>query len=225
MKQRSHAHSRTTAASKRTSFGAMFAAILLLALLSSCSTESGNPATTAKPEPKGPELITGRSGFQKNYVAARGWASDAQPYRIESTPTTDGIGHDGKSAIWRSGFGSVAHRTVKPFLWSGSAAPDAPSRGVNPGIEDSYSPANATTKTFDVAFLKVDSDQALATAQQHGGDKILEKDPDTPVIYVCDWNHNTNELVWHVVYGASRESAKLTVAVNASTGAFIRVEK
>ena len=66
---------------------------------------------------------------------------------------------------------------------------------------------------------------ALATAQKHGGDKILEKTPDTVVSYACDWNRNTNELVWHVMYGTSRESAKLTVAVNASTGDFIRVEK
>jgi hypothetical protein len=28
-----------------------------------------------------------------------------------------------------------------------------------------------------------------------------------------------------VIYGASRETAKLTVAINASTGEFIRVEK
>jgi hypothetical protein len=76
-----------------------------------------------------------------------------------------------------------------------------------------------------MAFLKIDSDQAFATAQKHGGDKILEKAPDTPVIYVCDWNHNTNELVWHVIYGAAREGAKLTVAVNASSGEFIRVER
>jgi hypothetical protein len=45
------------------------------------------------------------------------------------------------------------------------------------------------------------------------------------VIYICEWNHNTNELTWHVIYGGSRETAKLTVAVNASTGGFIRVEK
>jgi hypothetical protein len=88
-----------------------------------------------------------------------------------------------------------------------------------------YNPGNASTQVFDVAFLKVDSDQAFAVAQKHGGDKILEKDPSTPVIYVCDWNHNTNELVWHVVYGASRDAAKLTVAVNATTGEFTRVEK
>jgi hypothetical protein len=76
-----------------------------------------------------------------------------------------------------------------------------------------------------MAFLKIDSDQAEQTAQKHGGDKVLEKAPNTPVTFVCDWNHNTNELIWHVIYGASREDAKLTVSVNASTGEFIRVEK
>ena len=114
---------------------------------------------------------------------------------------------------------------MKPFIWSGSNAPDAPSRGVSPGNEDNYNPNNASTQIFDVAFIKVDSDQAFTEAQKHGGDKVLEKDPTTPVLYVCDWNHNTNELTWHVIYGASRETAKLTIAVNASTGAFIRVEK
>ena len=76
-----------------------------------------------------------------------------------------------------------------------------------------------------MAFLKIDSDQALGTAQKHGGDKILEKEPDTPVVYVCDWNHNTNELVWHVIFGTGRDKSKLAVAVNASSGEFIRVEK
>ena len=73
--------------------------------------------------------------------------------------------------------------------------------------------------------MKVDSDQAVATAQKHGGDKVLEKSPDTVVTYICDWNRNTNELIWHVIYGTGRDSSKLTVAVNASTGEFIRVEK
>ena len=114
---------------------------------------------------------------------------------------------------------------AKTYTWSGSAAEGSPSRGVNPGIEDSYSPSNSSTQVFDMAFLKIDSDQAFAVAQKHGGDKILEKSPDTPVIYICDWNHNTSELTWHVIYGSQREGAKLTVAVNASSAEFIRVEK
>jgi hypothetical protein len=198
--------------------------LAILALLMACNSNA--PKTPeARPEPKGPDLLTARAAFQKLFIAARNYAADVRPFRIESTPTTDGNGHEGKSAIWQTSFASPTHRGVKPFIWSGSAVPDAPSRGVSPGNEDVYNPGNASTQVFDVAFLKVDSDQAFAVAQKHGGEKILEKDPATPVIYVCDWNHNTNELVWHVIYGSSRDNAKLTVAVNASTGEFIRVEK
>jgi hypothetical protein len=201
-------------------------ALVLVAVLSGCSSESSKPEEPAKAEaPKGPDLISARSAFQKVYLAARGWQPDAKPYRIESVVTSDGNGHDGKAAVWRGSFASPAQRSVKAYTWSGSAADGAPSRGVNPGTEDSYSPSNSSTQVFDMAFLKIDSDQAVATAQKHGGDKLLEKSPDTPVFYVCDWNHNTNELVWHVTYGASRDAVKLTVAVNASTGEFIRVEK
>ncbi len=199
--------------------------ISLLALFSACSSESSKPAEPPKEQPKGPELLTARSAFQKMYVAARGWNVDSRPYRIESVATSDGNGHDGKWAVWRASFASPNARAEKTYTWSGSTADGAPARGINPGIEDSYSPTNANTQVFDMAFLKVDSDQAAETAQKHGGDKILEKAADTPVSFVCDWNHNTNELVWHVIYGASREGAKLTVAVNASTGEFIRVEK
>ena len=200
------------------------ALLVILALLAGCDS---NTATSpqAKPEPKPVELLTGRAAFQKVFIAARNYGADVKPFRIESIPSTDSNGQDGKSAVWRASFASAIQRGVKPFFWSGSNAPDAPSRGVSPGNEDNYNPNNASTQIFDVAFLKVDSDQALTEAQKHGGDKELQKDPTTSVIYICDWNHNTNELVWHVIYGSSRDTAKLTVAINATTGAFIRVEK
>ena len=200
------------------------AGVVLLAMLAACQS---NPpqATETKPEVKTPELITGRAAFQKVFIAARNYAVDVKPFRIESILTTDGNGHDGKSAVWRASFASTTLRGVKPFIWSGSNAQDAPSRGVSPGNEDTYNPNNSSTQVFDVGFLKIDSDQAFTEAQKHGGDKVLEKDPAAPVLYVCDWNHNTNELVWHVIYGESREAAKITISINASTGEFIRVEK
>jgi len=198
--------------------------MLALALLTAC--ESNTPkAPEAKPEPKPPELLTGRAAFQKVFIAARNYAADVKPFRIESTPSAESNGHDGKSAIWTASFASAMQHGVKPFTWSGSNAPDAPARGVSPGNEDTYNPNNASTQIFDVAFLKIDSDQAFAEAQKHGGEKLLEKNPATPVIYECDWNHNTNQLVWHVIYGTSRDDAKLTVSINATTGEFIRVEK
>lgn len=202
---------------------AICAALVLLLGFAACSSEENKPAEPEKP--KGPELITARSAFQKTYVAARQWNQDSRPYRLASVTTSDGNGHDGKWAVWVGSYASPTRRSEKSYTWSGSTADGAPSQGINPGTEDTYSPTNASTQVWDPAFLKIDSDQAFAAAQKHGGDKVLEKAPDTPVTYVCDWNRNTNELIWHVIYGASRESSKLTVSVNASTGDFIRVEK
>ncbi len=204
--------------------GSATALLIILVLLAGCNSNTAN-TPPAKPEPKPPELLTGRAAFYKTFIAARNYAADVKPFRIESTPSNESNGQDGKSTIWRSSYASASQHGVKPFFWSGSNAPDAPSRGVSPGNEDVYNPSNASTQVFDPAFLKIDTDQAFTEAQKHGGDKILAADPTTPVLYICDWNHNTNELTWHVVYGASRETAKLTVAINASSGAFIRVEK
>ena len=200
-------------------------AMLGLTILTGCTSEPAKPVQTEKKQPKAVEAVTGRTAFQKLYISARGWARDAQPYRLESQITDDWKGKDGKSAVWRAYFASPGQRGVKPFIWSGSQAPDAPSPGITPGNEDTYSPSNSSTRVFDPAFLKVDSDKALEAAQKHGGDKILQKTPDSPILYVLSWSGVTNELIWHVIYGTSPEDAKLKVAVNASNGEFMRVEK
>jgi hypothetical protein len=197
-------------------------AMLALLMMTGCTSGPSTPAPVEKPQPKLAEFVTGRSAFQKLYIAARGWARDAQPYRIESMITDNSKGKDGKSAVWRASFASPLQHGVKAYTWSGEVSSD---RGINPGTEDTYSPTNTSTQIFDVAFLKVDSDKALETAQRHGGDKLVAKDPDTPILYVLDWSSATNELIWHVIYGVSRDDYKLRVAVNASSGDFIRVEK
>jgi len=200
-------------------------ALLALACLTACSSQPPQPAPTEKPKPKPPEFDTGRVAMQRLYVTARGWAQDAQPFRLQSQATPDSNGHDGKSAVWRAAFASAAGGGVKPYTWVGTDAVEGFSRGVTPGAEDSYSPTNTTTQIFDLVYLKVDTDQALKLAQQHGGDKVLEKTPDTPVTYILDWSKSPLALVWHVVYGASRVDAKLVVDVNAGSGDFMRVEK
>jgi hypothetical protein len=196
-----------------------------LAFLSACSSPTSAPAPAEKPQPKTPELLTARAALQKLYITARGWARDAQPYKVESQTTTESQGQEGKSAVWRASFASTAQHGIKPFVWSGSVAPDAPSRGVNPGLEDSYNPNNSSTQVFDIAFLKVDSDKALEVAQKHGGDKAMAKTPDLSIFYILDWNRSTNELIWHVIYGKTRDDYKLRLAINASTGEFLRDEK
>ena len=198
---------------KRGSMKAIIVAILAVAL-AGCSSAPTPSAPAEKPQPKAPETITGSGAFYKCYIAARGWAPDAQPFRVESAASKT---TDGKAGEWRSGFASPARRTTQSYTWSNA--------DVTHTVEDTYSPTNSSTQVFNVQFLKTDTDKAFAVAQQHGGDKLLAKSPDTPVLYILDWNRQTNELLWHVIYGNDRETAALRVAVNASTGEFSRVEK
>ena len=196
-------------------------AMFALAILTACNSEAPKTAETAKPQPKPPEVLTGRSAIQKLYISAHGWGPDARPYRLESSTNEDSKGHDGKSAIWHAGFASVAQRGTKTYTWSGSGTV----RGINPGIEDTYYPSYASTTDCAFQFPNTDSDKALEVAQQHGGEKLLAKEADTPVMYILEWDRVNNNLVWHVIYGTSRTDAKLKVAVNATTGEFIRIEK
>ncbi|HET8827367.1 MAG TPA: hypothetical protein VFM77_19660 [Terriglobales bacterium] len=192
--------------------------LLSLAVVSGCTSES--PQQSAKPEPA--ELLTGRSAFQKLYVTARGWAPDVRPYQLQSGVVGDNKGRDGKAVVWSAAFASAAIHTSKPYTWSGVDAPDAPSRGVTQGTQDtSFTPTN----TFDMQFLKIDSDKAFEISQKHGGEGILQKKPDTPVLYHLDWNHSGNNLVWHVMYGGTGADAALTNDIDATSGEFLRKEK
>ncbi len=197
--------------------------LIALALLAGCTSQPSQPA--AKPQPKPTEFQTGRPIFQQLFVAARGWARDAQPIRVQSQVTPGDKDRDGKAAVWTGYFGSPSLRGVKFYTWSGTDAPNYSERGINPGTVDTYNPSNTSTAIFDVRFLKVDSDQAFAVAQKHGGEKVLQKNPDLPMSYILDWSPSTNKLNWHVIYGPSRGDAKLVVDVDASTAEFYRVEK
>lgn len=199
-------------------------ASLALLLLAACS--SNKPASESKtPPPKQPQYETGRVAFQKMYLSARGWASDATPFRLQSQFTDDAPTSEGKAGLWRASFASPARRMMKMFIWSGLIGPDAPEQGVTFSAEDTWNPTNTSTQPFNLGFLKTDSDAAYEIAEKNGGDKLTKKDPKQPVFFVLDWDASKNQLLWHVIYGSSQDEAKLRIAVNATTGEFLRVEK
>jgi hypothetical protein len=195
-----------------------------------CSSEK-KPAsesttqTPAKPAAKVAQYDTGRIAFQRMFLSARGWAGDARPFRLQSQYTADAPTSEGKAGLWRASFASPSKRMMKLFVWSGLVGPDAPEQGISFSAEDSWSATNTSTQPFDIAFLKTDSDKAYEVAQKNGGEKLTSKNPKLPVTFQLAWDAAKNQLVWHVLYGENPSDASLRIAVNATTGEFIRVEK
>jgi hypothetical protein len=206
---------------KKAKYLTFFAAAVLLAGCDSSPKKTETPSAAKQTATNDSE--TGRFGLQHMLPAARLWNADAKPVRVESVTLGGSDGHDGKSPFWRGTFGSAARQKAITFTWSGVASPDTP-KGVNHGPEDSYNPANRSEQGYDLAYLKTDSDQAFEVAQKHGGKELLDKNPKQQVIYLLDWDSRTDTLNWHVIYGDSESSAKLTVIVNASEGRFVHKE-
>jgi hypothetical protein len=197
----------------------------LLLLLTAAFTLCGCDDEPAKKpaQPKAPEAETGRFALQKMIPTARFWSPDAQPVQLSSSTTSDSNGHEGKSVYWRAVFASASRAKSEPFTWSGSSSADH-AAGVDHGVEDVYNPGNRSTQSWDLNYLKIDTDKAFGVAQEHGGKQLLEKDPKTPVMYLLDFDAAAGQLRWHVIYGGDVSSAKLTVIVDASTGSFIHKE-
>ncbi len=198
----------------------------LLASLTACSSDqpakSKSENTAAEKKNEAPDYISGRSAFQKLFLAARGFSPDVQPFRLQSQFVADAPTSQGKAGVWRGYFASPARREAKAFIWSGVSGPDMPDRGISHGTEDTWSPTNSSAKIWDIQYLKIDSDKAYEVAQKHGGEKLTKADAKQPVIFILDWDGS--KLIWHVVYGTSANDAKLRIAVDASTGDFIRNE-
>lgn len=195
-----------------------------LALAIVCLGCDSEPKKTAGNDSKpAVQTETGRFALQKMLAPARFWAPDAQPVRLESTNLKGSNGQDGKANFWRALFASPGRQKSEPFTWSGVATEDTP-KGVDHGVEDTYNPANRSSRPFDLNFLKVDTEKAFEVAQKHGGKQVLDKDPKVNVSYLLDWDMQANQLRWHVIYGGSESAGKLTVLVDASSGEFLRKE-
>jgi hypothetical protein len=202
-------------------------------LTAGCNSTENKPAQgaseqTAAPAPppaKEPVLYTGQESFNRMMGLALKWSPDAQPARLESVLTSESTGQSGKSAIWRGFFVSPSRRAVTTIVCSGSRRPDAPPFGVSTEANAGSYNAEAANLAFLPLLVKTDTDKAFEIAQQHGGDAILKKDAQQPVIYVLLKDRKLNVPVWYVIYGASEKERKGIGVINATTGAFVSAGK
>ena len=185
----------------------------------------GKPTVAAQPQSTEPVLYTGQEAFNRMMGLALKWSPDVQPARLESVVTTEATGQNGKSTIWRGYFASPLRRSTKTIVCSGSRRPDAPPFGVSTeGREGPYN-AEAANLAFLPLLVKTDTDKAFAISLQHGGDSILKKDAQQPVIYVLLKDRKQNVPVWYVIYGTSEKDRKGIGVLNATTGAFVTAGK
>jgi hypothetical protein len=204
--------------------------ISVVVLTAGCSSTENKsapetPAATVQPPKKDPVPYTGQQAFNQMMGLALKWSPDAQPARLESVLTTETTGQDGKSTVWRGYFVSPARRATETIICSGSRLPSAPPFGVSTeGSEGGYNNESASL-AFLGLLLKTDTDQAFATAQQHGGDAIVKKDPQQSITYVLLKDRKQNLPVWYVIYGTSEKDRKGIGVINANTGAFVSAGK
>jgi hypothetical protein len=199
---------------------------VLGALLMFPGCDSSTPTKTAeetKPAKKEPSLYSGMQAFNTMNALANKWAPDATPVRLESRVNSESNGQGGKSTVWRAGFISPSRRQLKFFVCSGSRLPDAPPYGVSSDIETAYESAVARM-AFPSFLLKIDSDKAYEVAQQHGGEAVLKKNPQQPVLYVLLFTPGKNALYWNVIYGTEAKTAGAGI-IHATTGAWVGASK
>ncbi len=189
----------------------------------------GEPAPTPTTQPmaaakKEPALYTGKACLSQMASSAARWQADALPIHMESHVNAESNGQEGKATIWRAMFASASRGTSRAFTCSGSRLKDEPSIGVSATTEIGSAPGIASSM-FQPFLLTIDSDRVFAIAKEHGGDVLLKKDPQQPVIYTLDWDSKNKELVWAVMFGTSNADSKGFAVIDASTGKFLRAGK
>jgi len=196
--------------------------IIVVACAPSTTSSTGTPAQTPTSAPKKePVLYTGKSCLSQMAGMAARWQPDALPFHMESALNAESNGHDGKSSVWHAMFASPSRHLYRVFTCSGSRLPGEAPIGVSATPEAQYA-ANVPQLMFQSFQVSADSELAYTLAQEKGGAKMLEKDPNQPVVYLLDWDGKNKQLLWVVVYGVSSKEAKGRGVIDATTGKFLR---
>jgi hypothetical protein len=189
----------------------------LFVFLSACSD---TPKTAeVKQPPKVLEALTGRQAFQQMYPQARGWAPDAQPLQISSLNLAQVKAGDGKAGVWQVIFVSPSLGKAKTYTWSAVESEGNLHEGVFGSQQEDYTP-RGDSSPFQIAAIKVDSDEAYKTAVENSADYI-KKNPDKPVLFLMELGKRFPDVTWRVVWGNSVGTSDYSVFVDGSTGKYL----
>jgi len=191
--------------------------LIFILLLSACS----GPSKTAQEKQPAtpPEALTGRQAFQRIYPQARGWAPDAQPLQIRSVSLAQLKAAPGKAGAWQVIFVSPSRAKAKTYTYSAVETDGNLHQGVFGGLDEDYSPRGPALP-FQVAAIKVDSDEAYKTAAAKSEDYI-KKNPNKPVMFLMELNKRFPDVTWRVIWGDSVGTSDYSVFVDGTTGQYL----
>ena len=153
------------------------------------------------------------------YPQARGWAPDAQPLQITSLNLAQVKADQGKAGVWQVIFVSPSLGKAKTYTWSAVESEGNLHQGVFGGPQEDYTP-RGDSSPFQIAAIKVDSDDAYKTAVENSADYI-KKNPDKPVLFLMELGKRFPDVTWRVVWGNSVGTSDYSVFVDGSTGKFL----
>jgi hypothetical protein len=194
----------------------LFSAAALLLLLAGCSTEPAAPQKKAEEKP--PEPVTGRQALQQMYISARGWAADIEPIQVTTLAVADVKSVPGKAGAWQALFVSPSQNKARAYTYSVVEGEGNLHKGVFAGFDQSI-PMGAE-KPFLMAAIKVDSDEAYATALKKGAD-YDKKNPGKPITFLLEHNNKFPDVSWRVIWGESAGTSNFSIFVDASTGGYL----
>jgi hypothetical protein len=154
------------------------------------------------------------------YIAARAWAADIQPMKVNSILLPEVKAEPGKAAAWQAMFVSPSQSKARSYTYSVVESVGNLHKGVFGGLDQSWSGPSGTTKPFLMASIKVDSDEAYKTALKKGAE-YDKKHPGKPINFVLEANRRFPDTTWRVIWGESVGTSDFSVFVDASTGQYL----
>jgi hypothetical protein len=196
------------------------AVVVGLLVLTSCSSESTQPAKKAEAaQPAVDEPVTAKTAFWEMYKSAHTWANDLTPLAVESKEIPGIKNSGGKAAMWSATFGSASKREARVFSYAVAAHPPDILKGITVGSGQPWNGPVAKALPIDTSDFATDSDAAYQTALKQAS-AWASKTPDQQVSFRLGNAARFPAPVWYVLWG--NEKSGHAVFVNAKTGVIVK---
>jgi len=195
------------------------AVVVGLSLLTSCGTQSSEPAKktdTAAAKPAAEEPISGKTAFWEMYKSAHAWASDITPLALESKEIPGIKNAGGKAAMWSATFGSPGKHEARAFSYAVAAHPPDIYKGITVGNSRPWSGPVPAALPFETSDFATDSDAAYQTALTRAS-AWAGKDPGQVVSFTLGNAARFPGPVWYVLWGDKKSGHAVYVSAKSGT--------